>query len=264
MSTPTEATPAPQPGPDGSPPGHLAAMEAKAAGLPQNAPAPAAVPPTLPPEFLATYETWKASQAAPKPTEAPVTPDPTKPLTVPEKPPETVEDATKVVTDAGLKMDDYTAEFNTTGALSEASYAKLTAAGIPKAMVDGFIAGQQAIATQQRADVLSVVGGEQSFGAISAWAAANMPKADIEGINRALGSNDSAIQKLALQGLQARYTAANGSDPKLVNRGGNVPGPGSDSFASRAQHVEAMRDPRYAKDPAYRSAVMEKAMRSTF
>jgi hypothetical protein len=260
-----------QPGPDGSPPGHIAAMEAKSATLQQNQTAPAGVPATLPPEFLATYETWKAGQATPKPAETtekpaetPAVPDTTKPLTVPEKPPETVEEAGKVVESAGLKMDDFSEEFAKDGKLSDTSYEKLSKAGIPKEMVDGFIAGQQAIAERQRADVLSAVGGETAFAQIAAWATTNVPKAEIEAINTALADRNPAIQKLALQGLQARFTAANGRDPSLVNRGPNAGNSGTDVFASRAQHVEAMKDPRYSKDPAYRTAVMEKAMRSTF
>ena len=67
--------------------------------------------------------------------------------------------------------------------------------------------------------------------------------------------------RLAAQGLHARYVAANGAEPALVT--GATAGQSGDVFSSTAQLVEAMRDPRYAADPAYRATVEAKLARSS-
>jgi hypothetical protein len=60
--------------------------------------------------------------------------------------------------------------------------------------------------------------------------------------------------KMAVAGLKARYEQANGaSSGRLIQ--GDVKGPSGGAFRSIAEIVEAMKDPRYAKDPAYRSDV---------
>jgi hypothetical protein len=71
-----------------------------------------------------------------------------------------------------------------------------------------------------------------------------------------------AVAKLAVEGLKAKYEAANGVRPALVKGGGNSVG--GDAFRSAAEQVAAMRDPRYGKDPAYTRDVEAKSMRSNF
>ena len=49
---------------------------------------------------------------------------------------------------------------------------------------------------------------------------------------------------------------ANGSSPNLMQ--GSTGGSGSGAFSSLAQMSEAMRDPKYHSDPAYREEVTRK------
>lgn len=182
-----------------------------------------------------------------------------------EGPPET-EDKTeeKVEEDLakkGLDFSKYREKVDTSGALEEADYAELDKAGYPKDLVDEFIEGQKAIASVIRERVLKTVGGEEEFARTIEWAKTGLSAEEIEAFNESVdGKKTEAQLKVAVQGLYARYQAANGRDPRLLR--GTTTGPATDVFESSAQLTAAMRDPRYAKDPAYRSQVQAKLARS--
>ena len=67
--------------------------------------------------------------------------------------------------------------------------------------------------------------------------------------------------KLAVAGLKAEYDKANGVEGRMVT-GKTAPPNSGDVYRSQAQLVEAMNDPRYDNDPAYRQDVIEKLDRS--
>lgn len=172
----------------------------------------------------------------------------------------TQDQAKAQVSAAGLDYDAMEAEWVSNGKLSDASYAKLEAAGIPKDMVDAYIAGQEAIAAGIQQEVFGLVGGQDKYQQMVQWASTNLTPAQIEAYDRAISSNDKDAIILAVEGLKARYAAAGGLEPTLLN-GGTAAEAGT-TFRSTAELTEAMRDPRYAKDPAYRAEVMERLKRS--
>lgn len=174
--------------------------------------------------------------------------------------PETPEAAQAQVEAAGLDFDALSSEYDTNGGLTAATYEKLAAAGIPKETVDAYIAGQEALAQQGIDQVLSEFGGAEGYGQMVKWAAANLPREQIEAFNHAMDNGTVDSIKLTIAGLQARYVAANGSEPKLLNGDGGAAT--EDTFRSTAELTAAMRDPRYAKDPAYRADVQAKIARS--
>ncbi|QSI31472.1 hypothetical protein GNX71_18565 [Variovorax sp. RKNM96] len=154
---------------------------------------------------------------------------------------------------AAVDLATYSAEYAASGALSEASYSALEAGGYPKALVDQFIAGQQATITAHRAAVFASAGGEAEYTAMAAWAGANLTPAEIAAFDSSVSSPNAALAAQAVTALKARFVEANGVDPKLIEGGG--PDVGGGAFASRAEVVAAMSDPRYKKDPAYRAMV---------
>ncbi|WP_296084191.1 hypothetical protein [uncultured Agrobacterium sp.] len=174
--------------------------------------------------------------------------------------PETPEAAQAQVEAAGLDFAALSTEYNEAGGLSQATYDRLAAAGIPQSTVDAYIAGQEAIAQQGINEVMNEFGGADSYQSMVQWAASNMDKADIKAFNKVMDSGDRSSIKLTIAGLQARFQSANGSEPNLLN-GGNS-GDSADVFRSTAELTAAMRDPRYAKDAAYRADVTAKASRS--
>ena len=64
----------------------------------------------------------------------------------------------------------------------------------------------------------------------------------------------------AIQSLKYRYDDATGVDGNMLT--GKAPSSRGDQFKSQAQVVEAMSDPKYDQDPAYRQDIMEKLDRS--
>ena len=133
-----------------------------------------------------------------------------------EQPKSDLDIATKAVDSAGLNMDSLAEEYAKEGKLADNSYKSLEKAGIPKEYVDRFIAGQQAIADQQSASVKNMVGGTESYDAMSEWASNNLSETEKQAYNTAVNSKDLEAVKLAVVGLKARYAQATGSEPKLV------------------------------------------------
>lgn len=159
----------------------------------------------------------------------------------------------------GLDFDKYTQEINADGELSEESYAELAAKGFPKEMVDAYVSGQQAKVDAQTKEVSTVIGGEQNLEPVLTWAANNLSAEEIQIYNQAVGMSTAAA-KMALAGIYAAYTQANGKAPTLINTGS--PATTSDVFKSSHDMTKAMQDPRYWNDPDYQKEVIAKAERS--
>ena len=199
-------------------------------------------------------------QSQPKESVDPVSKTEVKEETKEEQPKSDLDIATKAVDSAGLNMDSLAEEYAKDGKLADNSYKSLEKAGIPKEYVDRFIAGQQAIADQQSASVKNMVGGAESYDAMSEWAGNNLSETEKQAYNAAVNSKDLEAVKLAVVGLKARYAQATGSEPKLVE--GKASPSGEQGFDSWAQVTQAMSDPRYSKDPAYQAEVKNKLANS--
>jgi hypothetical protein len=170
------------------------------------------------------------------------------------------DDAAAAVTKAGLDFGALETEYAEHGELTADSLKKLEDAGIPKAVVDMYIQGREALVSKLQSTAYEIAGGEDSYGSMTQWAAANMSEAEINAFNQAVNSTDPNVIKLAVAGLKGRYEASNGSEPDLT--GGDLGASSGPVFESWAQVREAMRDPKYAKDPAYRNTVEQRLARS--
>ncbi|SMG43245.1 capsid assembly protein [Paraburkholderia susongensis] len=172
------------------------------------------------------------------------------------------DDAAKAALESkGLKLDEFSTEFQKSGALSEDSYKKLEDAGIPKPMVDAYIAGQQALAAQVQAQGFEAAGGKEQFEQMVKWAATGLTPGEIAAYDAAVTSGTVDQMKLAVTGLRARYEAANGREPGLL--GGKPGSSNAPGYASRAEMTTDMKDPRYSKDPAFRAKVEAKLAATT-
>ena len=63
----------------------------------------------------------------------------------------------------------------------------------------------------------------------------------------------------ALQALSAKYTDAMGKDGEMLQ---GKPAASQSTFRSQQELIQAMNDPRYDSDPAYRNDVIDKLGRS--
>lgn len=114
--------------------------------------------------------------------------------------------------------------------------------------------------TQEYANTLkSQVGGEAEYNEMLGWAGQNLTEQEIEAYDSIMDRGDPAAAYWAVQALSYRYRDATGSDGDLVQ--GKPPSSGG-TFRSQSEVVQAMSDPRYDSDPAYRQDVMRKLERS--
>lgn len=166
------------------------------------------------------------------------------------------EDATSPVTDA---MEAARTEWAEGGELSEDSYSKLEAAGIPKSVVDLYLEGIKATTAKTMESIHGYVGGEDSYNSMLQWAAKSLNDAEIEAYNAAL--DDPALRENAVLGLNARFTRARPSEGKLVtpNDSGTA---AADVFQNRDELIAAQKDARYKTDASYRQGVVDKLARS--
>jgi hypothetical protein len=175
---------------------------------------------------------------------------------------EDVNQAKELAIERGLDFDALAKEYSTQGNLSDETYKSLEAKGIPRDVVQQFVEGQQAQAQAQRQEVLKDVGGEDKYQEMTAWAKANLDAGDIEAYNRAMNSGDVGVIKLAIAALKGKFVEANGSPPK-TQVGGKRTSNTLEPFQSRTQYVDAVKDARYQRDPAYRNEVLKRLEAST-
>jgi hypothetical protein len=111
--------------------------------------------------------------------------------------------------------------------------------------------------TQEQAEILmESIGGEEEYNRMLKWAGSNFSKDEIEMYDSVMESNVPQAIFFAVQALAARYQDGVGSDGELLT--GRDAANTNDSFKSQAELVAAMSDPRYDRDPAYRSDVMRR------
>lgn len=172
----------------------------------------------------------------------------------------TQEDVSDFLGENGIDYLALSQEYAENGSLSDEAYKSLEKIGIPKYIVDSYIDGQNAITTQIRARAFDIVGGEEEYGAMVRWAQANLSQGEIDSFNASLDTRDPDQAMFAIKGLASQYRSDVGKAPKLVT--GDTSGNSAGAFQSLAELTQAMADPRYSKDPAYRQAVSEKLRRS--
>jgi len=160
----------------------------------------------------------------------------------------------------GIDFDVLQQEYQELGGLSEDAYEALAEAGFPEAVVDQWIAGQEAISQQVQSEMHSLVGGTEQYQELVGWAADALPEAEIDAFNATMETQDPDMIRLTIQGLNARYRSE--AAPNLIQGSTGAVSTGG-KFESNAELTTAMSDPRYAKDPAYRQAVADKLARSS-
>lgn len=178
----------------------------------------------------------------------------------PEKPAEgaTEQPPVEQPTTPGSLTDDELTRFNTElaqqGALTDESYKLLEGKGFPRQLVDQYVEGLRASASQKLATVFEVVGGQDEYTAMMEWAATGLTREQALAYNRTVESGDLNTALLAVQGLHAQYTRQRGSAPRLI-QGQPASSSGTAPYRSKAEMIADMKNPRYKTDPAFRADV---------
>jgi hypothetical protein len=153
-------------------------------------------------------------------------------------------------------ITEATSEFMEGGELSDKTFDSLEKAGLPRELVEAYMAGQAALVDNQVASVKETVGGDGNYEAMAEWAAENLAKEELDAYNEVVENGTVDQARMAVRGLFAQFKSAGGKAPNLIQ--GATQGSGVKPFGSAAQVTEAMRDPRYKNDPAYRQSVEQR------
>lgn len=174
---------------------------------------------------------------------------------------ESVEEATKTLSEKGIDYGALTTEYEEKGALSEDTYKKLADAGYPKAVVDTYIRGIEAANEAFVNSVYTVAGGKAEYDKLSNYIQSKGKDA-VEGFNDALMNGSLSTVKMLINGFKAEMTLRNGTQKASVLGSGSPAG--TSGFANEADMDKAMDDPRYGVDEEYTKQVTKRLGKSKF
>lgn len=165
------------------------------------------------------------------------------------------------------KATPFFKEFSETGTLTDESKAAAAEAfGVTVEMVDLYMEGAAAKQASASEPFYEAAGGKAVYDEFAAWASqGGMTAAEMAEFNAELDKGDDAAKEMIAKGIALWKAEGNGPAPRDITR--DQPGKdstqgSSDVFTSREQQTQAIRDPRYAKDAAYRAQVDAKIGRS--
>lgn len=163
------------------------------------------------------------------------------------------------------EMSDYF--YSNEGQLSEDHYKQLDDAGFSRDIVDSYLRGlddtsqpARDLTDKEVTAVKNTVGGEEQYDAMVKWAGENLPAEYVQGFDSLVNSGNVPAIQMAVAGLRGLYEANVGSEGNMIT--GKAPNNFGNVFRSQAEVVQAMNDPRYDRDPAYRQDVFDRLERS--
>ena len=156
-------------------------------------------------------------------------------------------------------LDKFYNEYAETGELTDKSYTELAKQGLDKKLVDSYIEGQKLVAETNTKQVQDVAGGKEEYSELVDWAGKNLSEAEQKVFNDMVDSGDVETAKFAVQGLMSK---ANINPKQQTLFEGTSDVVSRDAYTSVSQVTDAMNDPRYEKDPAFRKEVEQKISRS--
>ena len=158
-------------------------------------------------------------------------------------------------------LAEATRAINESGQLSEEltqQIAGMDPVDVFQAMKDGYT--QAPDLSQDQVDaVTNSVGGVEAYQSLVQWAQDNWDPAQVESFDRVMDSGDINNIMFAVQALYYNYTDSMGSDGNTLQ---GKPAEAQSGFRSQQELIQAMNDPRYDNDPAYRQDVIDKLDRS--
>lgn len=164
----------------------------------------------------------------------------------------TTEQVKQLVTDKGLNFEELQRTYDESGALTEAQYTELEAAGYPKAAVDACIAGLQATADKFVGTVKEYAGGTEGFNRMAAFVK-SQGEAQVAAFNTIMTTADLPTIKEYLNGVKAQMVAKNGTANGSVL--GSATSRATKGFSNVTEMTKAMSDPRYGRDAKYTQSV---------
>ena len=119
---------------------------------------------------------------------------------------------------------------------------------------------EQGLTEAQAQELFKMVGGEKAYQSMIQWAGQNLSKEEISMYDSVMGKGDPNAIFFAVQALAGKYGDATGKEGQMLS--GKDSTEETSGFRSQAELVQAMSDPRYDRDPAYRRSVLNKLANS--
>ena len=167
-------------------------------------------------------------------------------------------------------ITDASVEFADKGELSDETMAKFTEMS-SQDLVQAYMEMQQNAPEQAQQDVAdltdaevnqikNIVGGEAEYDKVVEWAGKSLTEAQLEAYDSIIAAGNLEAIQMMVNGLKAQYDTDNGYEGRMLS--GKTADSKGDVFRSQQEVVEAIADPRYDRDSAYRNDVLEKLERS--
>ena len=121
-------------------------------------------------------------------------------------------------------------------------------------------AGAKDFTEAEMTELKGVVGGDENYQNMLQWAGANLNQQEIDMFDAVMQRGDALGAFFAIRSLAYRYNDAAGYEGKMLT--GNAPKTSGSQYRSQQEVIQAMSDPRYESDPAYRKDIMDKLTRS--
>jgi hypothetical protein len=122
------------------------------------------------------------------------------------------------------------------------------------------VGGGPDLTDAEMGQVYNSVGGEEEYGKLTSWAADNMEDKALDAFNSIIDAGNRTAIQIAVAGMKAEYDNQEGYEGRMLQ--GKAASNSRDGFRSQAEVVQAMSDPRYDRDPAYRQDLYDKLERS--
>jgi len=116
------------------------------------------------------------------------------------------------------------------------------------------------ISPEDAKEIKNIAGGDEGYNDMLKWAGENLNEQEIGMFDAVMERGDALSAFFAVRSLAYRWEDSKGYDGKMLT--GTAPKGDGSKYRSQAEVVQAMSDPRYESDSAYRADVMKKLERS--
>jgi hypothetical protein len=118
------------------------------------------------------------------------------------------------------------------------------------------IAQAQPLSDDAAKTIVDSVGGQDAYNDTLAWAADNLKPEEVAAYDNVVNSGNKDAIFFAVQALNQRYKDSTGFEGQQIS--GRAPKSTVKGFRSNAELANAISDPRYRNDPAYRYDIEQK------
>jgi len=120
--------------------------------------------------------------------------------------------------------------------------------------------GGKDFSQQDITELKGIVGGEENYTNMIQWAQGALNETEVNMFDAVMAKGDPLAAFFAVRSLAYAYNDSTGFEGEIVQ--GKAPRQSNDQFRSQQEVIEAMSDPRYETDSAYRKDIMSKLERS--